>query len=416
MTAGHVDAGKSTLIGRILFDSGSVREEEMRKLKELAKELKKETFEFAFVMDTVKEERERGVTIDIMHRPFNTQKWYMTIIDAPGHRDFIKNLITGAAQADVACLVISGKPGEGIQEQTKEHAWLLRVLGINQIMVVVNKMDAANFDEKRFNEIKEEILKLLKPIGYKTDDMPFIPVSAYTGDNVVKKSDKMPWYKGKTLIETFDSWIVDPPKSLDKPLRMPLQDVYSITGIGAVPVGRIETGTLKPGEQVIFEPSGTTGEVKSIEVHHQQVDMAKPGDNVGFNVKGIDKKEIGRGTVVGKPDNPPSVVKEFTAQVVILNHPSVIAAGYTPVFHAHTASVACTIEKIIAKIDPKTGQVVQENPDFIKAGDAAKILVKPLKPLVIEKQSEFPELARFAIRDMGQTVAAGVVLDIVKAK
>ena len=416
MTAGHVDAGKSTLIGRILYDSGAVREEEMRKFKDLAKELKKETFEFAFVMDTVKEERERGVTIDIMHRPFNTQKWYMTIIDAPGHRDFIKNLITGAAQADVACLVISGKPGEGIQEQTKEHAWLLRVLGIGQIMVVVNKMDAANYDEKRFNEIKEEALKLLKPIGYKTDEMPFVPVSAYGGDNIVKKSENMPWYTGKTLIETFDSWIVQPPKATDKPLRMPLQDCYTITGIGAVPVGRVETGTLKPGEKVVFEPSGVTGEVKSVEVHHQQVEKAEPGDNVGFNVKGVDKKEIGRGTVVGHTSNPPSVVKEFTAQVVILNHPSVITAGYTPVFHAHTASVACTIEEITAKIDPKTGQVVQEKPDFIKAGDAAKIKVKPLKPLVIEKQSEFPELARFAIRDMGQTVAAGVVLDIVKAK
>lgn len=416
MTAGHVDAGKSTLIGRILYDSGAIQETEMRKLKEIASELKKETFEFAFVMDTVKEERERGVTIDVMHRPFHTQKWYMTIIDAPGHRDFVKNMITGAAQADVAMLVISAKQGEGIQEQTKEHAWLMKVLGITQFMVVLNKMDAANYDEKRFNEIKEEAVKLLKPIGYKTDEIPFIPVSAYHGDNIVKKSDKMPWYTGKTLLDTFDSYIKEPEKSTEKPLRLPLQDVYNITGIGVVPVGRVETGVMKLGDKVVFEPAGVTGEVKTIEVHHQQINQAVPGDNVGFNVKGVDKKELGRGTVVGPASNPPSVVKEFTAQVVILNHPSVITKGYTPVFHAHTASVACTIEEIIAKIDPRTGAVVAEHPDFIKAGDAAKIRVRPLKPMVMEKQSEYPELARFAIRDMGQTVAAGVVLEIVKAK
>ena len=416
MTAGHVDAGKSTLIGRLLFDTGAIQETEMRKLKDIAAELKKETFEFAFVMDTVKEERERGVTIDIMHRPFNTAKWYMTIIDAPGHRDFVKNMITGAAQADVAMIVISAKQGEGIQDQTKEHAWLLRVLGIGQIMVVLNKMDAANYDEKRFNEIKQEAINLLKPIGYKTDEIPFIPVSAYQGDNIAKKSEKMPWYTGKSLLETFDSYIVEPHKSTEKALRLPLQDVYNITGIGTVPVGRVETGVMKIGDKVIFEPAGISGEVKTIEVHHQQIQQAVPGDNVGFAVKGVDKKEIGRGTVVGPASNPPTVVKEFTAQVVILNHPSVITAGYTPVFHAHTASVACTIEEIIAKIDPKTGAVLQEKPDFIKAGDAARIRVKPLRPMVMEKQADFPELARFAIRDMGQTVAAGVVLDYVMAK
>lgn len=416
MTSGHVDAGKSTLIGRLLFDTGAIREEEMRKLKEIAAELKKETFEFAFVMDTVKEERERGVTIDIMHRPFNTQKWFMTIIDTPGHRDFVKNMITGAAQADVAMLVISAKQGEGIQEQTKEHAWLMRVLGIGQLIVVLNKMDAANYDEKRFNEVKAEATTLLKSIGYKVDEIPFVPVSAYQGDNVAKKTDKMPWYKGKTLFETFDDYIKEPNKPTDKPLRLPLQDVYNITGIGTVPVGRVETGVMKVNDKIIFEPSGVTGEVKSIEVHHQQISQAIPGDNVGFNVKGVDKKEVGRGTVVGHATNPPTVVKEFTGQIIVLNHPSVITAGYTPVFHAHTASVACTIEEIIAKIDPKTGATLQEKPDFIKAGDAARIRVKPLRPMVLEKQADFPELARFAIRDMGQTVAAGVVLDVVKAK
>jgi elongation factor 1-alpha len=416
MTAGHVDAGKSTLIGRLLYDTGAIREEEMRKLKEVAKELKKETFEFAFVMDTVKEERERGVTIDIMHKPFETNRWFFTIIDCPGHRDFVKNMITGAAQADAAIFVISAKEGEGIQEQTREHAWLLKVLGIEQLIVVLNKMDTINYDEKRFNQVKTDAVNLFKMIGYKSEEIPFIPVSAFVGDNVAKKSDKTPWYKGQTLIETLDSFIKEPEKPVDKPLRIPIQDVYAITGVGTVPVGRVETGVMKTGDVLQFEPAGVKGEVKTIEVHHQQIPEAKPGDNVGFNVRGISKEQVRRGDVAGHPNNPPTVAKEFTAQIIVLNHPTVMTKGYTPVFHCHTASVACTITEITAKIDPRTGAVIQQNPDFIKTGDAAKIKVVPTKPFVIEKNADFPELSRFAIRDMGQTVAAGVCLDVVKAK
>lgn len=416
MTAGHVDAGKSTLIGRLLYDTGAIREEEMRKLKDIAAEYKKETFEFAFVMDTVKEERLRGLTIDIMHRPFETQKWFFTIIDAPGHRDFVKNMITGASQADAAIFVISAKEGEGIQEQTKEHAQLLKVLGINQLIVVLNKMDAVNYDEKRFNQLKDEAGKYLKGLGYKIEEVPFIPISAFQGDNVVKKSDKMNWYKGGTLVETLDSFIKEPEKPVTKPLRVPIQDVYSITGVGTVPVGRVETGIMKINDTLIFEPSGVKGEVKSIEIHHQQLPEAKPGDNVGFNVRGISKADVKRGDVAGHPNNPPTVAKEFTAQIVVLQHPTVITKGYTPVFHCHTASVACTITEIIAKIDPRTGSVIQEKPDLLKTGDVAKVKVVPSKPMVIEKQADFPELARFAIRDMGMTVAAGVCLDVAKAK
>lgn len=416
MTAGHVDSGKSTLIGRLLYDSGVIREDEMRKLKETAKELKRETFEFAFVMDKVKEERERGLTIDVMHRPFETQKWFFTVIDCPGHRDFVKNMITGASQADAAIFVVSAKQGEGVQEQTKEHAWLLKVLGINQVIVVLNKMDAANYDEKRFNEVKEEATKLLKMIGYKVEEIRFIPISAIAGDNIVKKSDKMAWYKGPTLVESLDQYIKEPEKPIKKPLRVPIQDVYSITGVGTVPVGRVETGVLKVNDTLIFEPAGVKGEVRTIEVHHQNIPEAKPGDNVGFNVRGISRSDVRRGDVAGRPDNPPTVAKEFTAQIVVLQHPTVMTAGYTPVFHCHTASVACQITEIIAKIDPKTGAVLKEKPDMIKNGDAAKIKVVPTKPMVIEKQADFPELARFAIRDMGVTVAAGVCLDVVKAK
>ena len=416
MTAGHVDAGKSTLIGRLLYDSGAIRDDQMRKLKELAKELKKETFEFAFLMDRLKEERERGVTIDIMHTPFESKKYYYTVIDAPGHRDFVKNMITGASQADAAILVVSAKPGVGVQEQTREHTFLLKVLGINQLLVAINKMDAANYDEKRYNELVAEVKKLLQSVGYKVDAIPFVPVSAYVGDNVVHKSDKMPWYKGPTLVDAMDATIQPPEQPIDKPLRIPIQDAYSITGVGTVPVGRVETGILKVNDKVIFMPSGAVGEVKSIEMFHKQQPEARPGDNIGFNVRGIGKNDVKRGDVCGHVSNPPTVAKEFTAQIIVLNHPTVITAGYTPVFHLGTASVACKIEEIIAKIDPKTGAVVQEHPDFIKTGDAARVRVVPTKPMVVEKQSEFPQLARFAIRDMGQTVAAGIVLDVVPLK
>ncbi len=413
VTIGHVDHGKSTLVGRLLYDTGSIREEDLRKLREEAKQYKKETFEFAFIMDRLKEERERGVTIDIMHTRFESPKYYFTVIDAPGHRDFVKNMITGASQADAAILVVSAK--DGIQDQTKEHVFLVKILGINQLVVVINKMDAVNYDKAKFEEVKEQVANLLRAVGYNPDKILFIPASAYYGDNVVKKSDKMPWYDGPTVLEALDGF-EEPPKPIDKPLRIPIQDVYSITGVGTVPVGRVETGVLKVGDTVVFKPSDVQGEVRSIEMHHEAIQEAKPGDNIGFNVRGVGKNDIRRGDVAGHPDNPPTVVKEFTAQIIVLNHPNVITKGYTPVFHCHTAQVACKIVEIEKKLDPKTGQVVQENPDFIKTGDAAVIRCVPTKPMVVEKISEFPQLARFAIRDMGITVAAGMCLDVVPAE
>ena len=407
---GHVDHGKSTTVGRILYDTGALSEQDLRRLKEEADRIGKPTFEFAFAMDQLKEERERGLTIDIAHRDFHTQKYYFTIIDAPGHRDFVKNMITGASQADAAVLVCSAK--EGVQPQTKEHAFLAKVLGIQQIIVAVNKMDAVNYDRVKYEDVKMHLTTMLKTIGYKAETIPFIPISAYDGANIVKRNtDKMPWYTGPSLVESFDSLKV-PPKPRDKALRLPVQDVFTITGHGTVPVGRVETGILHANDLVVFMPSGAKGEVKSIEMHHQPLTEAKPGDNVGFNVKGVDKKDIRRGEVVGLASNPPTVAQEFTAQIVVLEHPTAIAKGYTPVFHIHTAQIACTITEILEKKDPKTGQTQQKNPDFIKTGDVAIVKIKPLRPVVVEKFQEFPQLGRFAVRDMGQTVAAGVVLEI----
>ncbi len=410
VTIGHVDHGKSTLVGRLLYDTGNIREDALRKLKDLAKELKKETFEFAFVMDKLKEERERGITIDIMHQRFDTQKYYFTIIDAPGHRDFVKNMITGTSQADGAIMVVSAK--DGIQEQTKEHAYLAKVLGVNQVIVAINKMDAMNFQEAKYKETKEQVEKLLKGVGFKTEGIKFVPTSGYMGDNIAKKSANMAWYTGPTIIEALDMFVV-PEQPVNKPLRLPVQDVYSISGIGVVPVGRVETGVLKTNDRIIFVPSNVTGEVKTIEMHHEQITEAKPGDNIGFSVRGVDKKSVKRGDVVCHTQDAAKPVKEFTAQIIVLNHPSVISKGYTPVFHIHTAQIACTVTEIVKQLDPKTGQAMKENPDFIKTGDAAIIKVKPTKPMIIEKQSVMPELARFAIRDMGQTVAAGICIDTV---
>ncbi|MCK5039815.1 MAG: translation elongation factor EF-1 subunit alpha [Candidatus Aenigmarchaeota archaeon] len=410
ITIGHVDQGKSTLIGRLLWDTKNIPEQEMKKIEERAKELKKDTFKFAFLLDTIKEERERGVTIDVMHRRFDTTKYYFTIIDCPGHRDFVKNMITGASQADAAILVIGTK--DGVMPQTREHVFLIKTLGVKQLIIAMNKMDEVEFSEEKFNAIKADVGKLLKTVGINPADIPFVPLSAWTGDNVATISDKMPWYKGKSLLEILDT-LEAPSMPTDKPLRFPVQDVYTITGVGTVPVGRIESGTMKANDKIVFMPSGKTGDVKSIEMHHEILPSAKAGDNVGVNIRGIGKTDIGRGEVGGHADNLPTVVKEFTARIIVLQHPNVITKGYTPVFHAHTTHTACKITEIVRTINPATGDPLKENPDYIKAGDAAIIKCVPTKPMVLEKQSDFPQLAKFAMRDMGMTIAAGMCIDLV---
>lgn len=408
---GHVDHGKSTLVGRLLYDTDSIDKHIVDKYKKEADNIGKGSFEFAWVMDTLKEERERGLTIDVSHQRFETNKYYFTIVDCPGHRDFVKNMITGASQADAAILVVDAR--DGVQAQTKEHIFLSRTIGINQLIVAINKMDRVNYEEKRFNEVKKDVSSLLKIIGYKVDKIPFVPISAFYGENIIKKSEKLPWYNGPTLIDTINALEV-PFLPVDLPLRLPIQDVYSISGVGTVPVGRVETGVMKKGDKVIFQPSNVIGEIKSIEMHHEEIPEALPGDNVGFNVRGVGKKDIRRGDVCGHPENPPSVAEEFTAQVVILQHPTAITVGYTPVIHCHTAQVACTFVELQKKLDPRTGQVAEENPDFLKTGDAAIVKLKPTRPLVIEKSKDIPQMGRFAIRDMGMTIAAGVCLDIKK--
>ena len=334
---GHVDHGKSTLVGRMLLDTGTIEPHIIEKYRKEAADKGKASFEFAWVMDGLKEERERGLTIDVAHKRFDTDKFYFTVIDAPGHRDFVKNMITGTSQADAAVLVVAAQ--HGVEAQTKEHVFLSRTLGVEQVIVAINQMDATQpaYDEARYKEVKGQVETLMKSVGYKDEQMKFLPVSAFKGDNATKPpSENMPWYKGNTLLQELDALVL-PQKATDLPLRWPIQDVYTITGVGTVPVGRVETGVLKPDQKIIFMPSNKVGEVKSIEMHHQEIPKAEPGDNVGANIRGIAKNEVRRGDVGGPSDNPPSVAKTFTAQIMVLNHPSVLTVGYTPVFHCHTA-------------------------------------------------------------------------------
>jgi len=439
---GHVDSGKSTSTGHMIYKCGGIDKRVIEKFEKEANELGKGSFKYAWVLDKLKAERERGITIDIQLMKFTTKRYFVTIIDAPGHRDFIKNMITGTSQADCAVLIVASSTGEfesGISKdgQTREHALLAYTLGVKQMIVGVNKIDNTEppYSEARFNEIQKEIGGYIKKVGYNPKAVAVVPISGWVGDNMIEASDNMKWYKGwsievsyvteelkkktetraaKTLLEAMDA-IVPPTRPHDKPLRLPLQDVYKIGGIGTVPVGRVETGKLKPGMVVTFSPSNITTEVKSVEMHHESILEANPGDNVGFNVKNVSIQDIKRGNVASDSKNDPAKeTKDFLAQVIVLNHPGEIHANYQPVLDCHTAHVACKFEKIEKKIDRRSGKVLEENPKFVKSGDAAMVRMIPSKPMTVESFTEYPPLGRFAVRDMRQTVAVGVIKEVTK--
>lgn len=418
---GHVDAGKSTTTGHLIYKCGGIDKRTIEKFEKEAADLGKSSFKYAWVMDKLKSERERGITIDISLWQFDTPKYHFTIIDAPGHRDFIKNMITGTSQADCALLMIASPQGEfeaGIsaEGQTREHALLAFTLGVKQIIVGINKIDekTVNYSEERYKEIVEETKKFLKKVGFNIENVPFIPISGFNGDNMLERSANTPWYQGKILIEALDA-IIPPTRPTEKPLRLPLQDVYKIGGIGTVPVGRVETGVLKPGMTVYFAPSNMQSEVKSVEMHHESLPEAIPGDNVGFNVKGLNVKDIKRGNVAGDAKNdPPREVENFLAQVIVMNHPGEISAGYTPVLDCHTAHIACKFKTLTSKIDRRSGKSIEDEPKFVKTGDAALIILEPTKPMSCETFAEYPPLGRFAVRDMKRTVAVGVIKNCTK--
>ncbi|KAJ6571128.1 translation elongation factor [Mycena capillaripes] len=419
---GRVDSGKSTTTGHLIYKCGGIEKRTIEKFEKEAAELGKGSFKYA--------ERERSITIDIALWKFETPKSLMP----PGHRDFIKNMITGTSQADCAILVIAAGTGEfgaGIHKdgQTREHALLAFTLGVRQLIVAVNKMDTAKWSEDRFNEIIKEMSTFLKKVGYNPKSIAFVPISGWHGDNMLEESANMPWFKGwnketkagvvkgKTLLEAIDA--IEPPiRPSDKPLRLPLQDVYKISGIGTVPVGRVETGIIKAGMVVTFAPSNVTSEVRSVEMHHQLLeDGGKPGDNVGFNIKSVSVKDIRRGNVASDSKNDPAKeAASFNAQVIVLNHPGQIAAGYAPVLDCHTAHIACKFAELIEKIDRRTNKSIATNPKFIKSGDSCIVKLVPSKPMCVESYNEYPPLGRFAVRDMRQTVAVGIIKSVEKTE
>jgi len=430
---GHVDSGKSTSTGHLIYKCGGIDKRTIEKFEKEAAEMGKGSFKYAWVLDKLKAERERGITIDIALWKFETSKFYVTIIDAPGHRDFIKNMITGTSQADCAVLVVAAGVGEfeaGISKngQTREHALLAYTLGVKQMIVAVNKMDSTEppYSEKRYEEIKSEVSSYVKKIGWNPAAIPFVPISGWNGDNMLEVSPNMNWFKGwnaerkegnasgKTLLEALDA-IIPPARPTDRPLRLPLQDVYKIGGIGTVPVGRVETGLLKPGMVVTFAPANLTTEVKSVEMHHEALEEAGPGDNVGFNVKNVAVKDLRRGFVASDSKNDPALeTATFTAQVIVLNHPGEICAGYTPVLDCHTAHIACKFSELLEKVDRRTGKQLEEKPKGLKSQEAAIVKLIPTKPMCVEKFSEYAPLGRFAVRDMRQTVAVGVIKEVEK--
>jgi elongation factor 1-alpha len=405
----------------LIYKCGGIDKRTIEKFEKEANEIGKGAFKYAWVMDKLKSERERGITIDIALWKFETAKYYFTIIDAPGHRDFIKNMITGTSQADAAVLVVASPTGEfeaGIAKngQTREHALLAYTLGVKQMIVLVNKMDEKSvaWSQARFDEIQKELASYLKKIGYNPEKVPFVPISGWAGDNMLEKSANLPWYKGPTLLEALDA-VQEPKRPTDKPLRVPLQDVYKIGGIGTVPVGRVETGILKPGMNVTFSPAGLTTEVKSVEMHHVALPEALPGDNVGFNVKNLSVKDIRRGMVAGDAKNdPPQETESFNAQVIVLNHPGIIQAGYAPVLDCHTAHIACKFAEILTKVDRRSGAELEAAPKNIKNGDSAIVNLVPSKPMCVESYTDYPPLGRFAVRDMRQTVAVGVIKSVTR--
>jgi len=401
---GHKDHGKSTLIGRLLYDSNAIPEQ---KLQEVEAELKKagdEGFRFAFLLDTLEEERRGGLTIDIMQTPFKTKKYTYTIIDCPGHREFIKKMLTGASQADAAVLVVSVK--EGIEAQTKQHTFLVKTLGISQLVVAINKMDRVGYQENIFVETCEALDETLRSMGF--DNVPKVPISAFNGDNVFVKSQNMKWYKGLTLIGTLDDAVKPVQLPLNKPLRGCVQDVYKLED-NEIVICKIETGILEAGKTICFSPSGKKGTVKSIQMFGNQLEKAVPGDSVGLIIKEV--QDIQRGEVISYLENPAKRAKGFTAEIILFSDTE-IRNGDVHTIRCGTAEKKCKVEEILTEIDPVNLIILATSPKTLKKGNVGEVKFSSLESLSIENYSEYPPLGRFVIEGKKGPLGAGIVLNV----
>lgn len=442
VVCGHVDAGKSTTTGHLIFKLGGISSREMEKLQIEADQQGKSSFAFAYYMDKDKAERERGVTINCTTKEFFTDSWHYTIVDAPGHRDYVKNMITGAGCADVALLLVPAESGgfetaiaKGdhstgeIQGQTRQHARLLGLLGIEKLIVGVNKMDSCGWSEQRFNEIKEEMTKMITSAGFKPKQVAFIPYSGFAGENLVEKTDKMPWYQGWTVnvskTETVSGFtlydalekVARPPKrDPDAPVRIPINGIYKIKGVGDVITGRIEQGTVKCGDILRVAPRGQKGlKIFSIEMHHKTWEKANPGDNVGLNIKGLDMKTnpVKVGDVMSlESEELLKPVGSFVAQVAVQEHPGQLKPGFSPCVHVRTGKSACKMTKIIWKMGKKTGNEKQENPPFLERGEQAEIEFEPQQLLYLDTFEKCSGLGRIAVMDSNQLVMLGKVISV----
>lgn len=417
--AGHVDHGKSTLVGRLLYELGKIPEQTLVRLRRHAEALGKETFYFAFYTDRSLEERQRGISIEVAFLGFETENRRFNIIDAPGHKDFVKNMITGATEADAAVLVVDTEAtaNRGLQPQTKEHLILLDALGIEQLIVALNKMDVVEYSSDAFEYTRLELQEFLEQNNYTFQgDIPYIPISAYHGENITKPSAKTPWYHGPTLLDTLDA-LREPLRIVDRPLRMPLLRAFNVPGIGAVLAGKIESGRIQLGDRVVVVPypgAGMAGgEVKSIEWQHRPVDVARAGDDVGILLTRVDRgfvaRQVKKGSIVASPQDPPKEVELFKARLVVIDQPHGIREGYAPYLHCHQAALPCSLLEIEGVLDQETG-MPKEKPDALNNGDMANVWIRPHKPLVIEEFNKMPKLGRFVLRD-GRTVAAGICLE-----
>ncbi len=386
----------------MLYDSKAIPEQKLQEIKAELEKSGRIGFEFAFLLDSLEEERQGGLTIDIMQMPFKSKKYFYTIIDCPGHREFIKKMFTGASQADAAVLVVSAK--EGIEDQTKQHAFLIKTLGIRQLVVAVNKMDESNYGEAKFQEMREKLKPILNSLGY--SDSPIVPVSAFKGENVFTKSQKMPWYKGSSLIETLDENVHPSLAPDNKPLRASVQDIYEIEGAKMI-MSKILTGSLEEGKVVNFDPSGEKGLIKKIEMFGKEVQKARPGDSVGLIINGL--HEAKRGQVISYPQNRIKVVRSFVGELLLFSDIE-LRNGSVLTIRCGTAENSCRVQEIQERIDPVKLTVDAKFPEALKSGDVGKILFSALEPMCIEKFSEFPELGRFVIEGAKGAAAAGIVL------